>query len=76
MRLFPHYLNVDSPLSATLARYADVFRLFGDFRGYVEFFLLTMPNAEVATMSRLTLCLPVWSSCPCTTLLVSELQVR
>ena len=27
-------------MSATLARYADYFRLFGDFRGYVEFFLL------------------------------------
>ena len=35
-----HYLNEDSPLSATLARYADYFWLFGDFRGYVEFFLL------------------------------------
>jgi len=35
-----HYHNDDSPLSATLARYADYFRLFGDFRGYVEFFLL------------------------------------
>lgn len=35
-----HYLNETSPLSATLARYADYFRLFGDFRGYVDFFLL------------------------------------
>jgi hypothetical protein len=35
-----HYLNEDSPLSATLARYADYFRLFGDLLGYVEFFLL------------------------------------
>ena len=35
-----HYFNEDSPLKATLARYADYFRLFGDFRGYVEFFLL------------------------------------
>ena len=35
-----HYLGEDSPLGATLARYADYFRLFGDFRGYVEFFLL------------------------------------
>ena len=34
------YLNERSPLSDTLARYADYFRLFGDFRGYVEFFLL------------------------------------
>jgi hypothetical protein len=35
-----HYLNETSPLSAVLARYADYFRLFGDFHGYVDFFLL------------------------------------
>jgi hypothetical protein len=35
-----YYLEEESPLSATLARYGDFFRLFGDFRGYVEFFLL------------------------------------
>jgi hypothetical protein len=35
-----HYRGEDSPLSATLARYAGFFRLFGDFRGYVAFFLL------------------------------------
>jgi hypothetical protein len=35
-----HYLGLDSPLRSTLQRYADFFRLFGDFRGYVEFFLL------------------------------------
>jgi hypothetical protein len=35
-----HYLGETSPLSDTLARYADFFRLFEDFRGYVEFFLL------------------------------------
>ena len=35
-----HYLNEGSPLSDVLTRYADYFRLFGDFRGYVEFFLL------------------------------------
>lgn len=35
-----HYRNEVSPLSVTLARYADYFRLFADFRGYVEFFLL------------------------------------
>ena len=34
------YLNEDSPLTDTLARYADYFRLFADFRGYMEFFLL------------------------------------
>ena len=35
-----HYRDESSPLSATLAQYADFFGLFGDFRGYVEFFLL------------------------------------
>jgi hypothetical protein len=37
-----HYRNERSPfpLSDTLARYADFFGLFGDFRGYVAFFLL------------------------------------
>jgi hypothetical protein len=35
-KLFKEY----NPLGKTLARYADFFALFGDFRGYVEFFLL------------------------------------
>ena len=35
-----HYLDEPSPLSETLARYADFFGLFGDFPGYVDFFLL------------------------------------
>ena len=35
-----HYSNEWSPLSAPLRRYADFLGLFGDFRGYVEFFLL------------------------------------
>ena len=35
-----HYLGEPSPLSDTLLRYADFFGLFGDFRGYTEFFLL------------------------------------
>jgi hypothetical protein len=35
-----HYLNEPSPLSAVLARDANYFELFGDFRGYLEFFLL------------------------------------
>lgn len=35
-----HYLGQRSPLDETLARYRDFFALFGDFRGYVEFFLL------------------------------------
>ena len=30
----------DNPLGVVLERYADFFGLFGDFRGYVEFFLL------------------------------------
>ncbi len=35
-----HYLGQASPLAATLSRYGDFFTLFGDFRGYVEFFML------------------------------------
>ncbi|MCG6560827.1 hypothetical protein MB818_21730 [Ruegeria sp. 1NDH52C] len=35
-----HYDNQSSPLSETLARYAYFFDLFGNFRGYVQFFLL------------------------------------
>ncbi len=35
-----HYGGEPSPLSAVLARYADYFTLFRDFRSFVEFFLL------------------------------------
>lgn len=35
-----HYLDEQSPLSDTLARYSDFFGLFGDFAGYVDFFHL------------------------------------
>jgi len=35
-----HYLEEPSPLDEVLARYADFFRLFRDFTGYVEYFLL------------------------------------
>ena len=35
-----YYRSESSPLSGPLNRYADFFRIFGDFRGYVEFFLL------------------------------------
>ncbi len=35
-----YYLGERSPLFETFQRYADFFALFGDFRGYVEFFLL------------------------------------
>jgi len=35
-----HYLSEWSPMQDCLARYADFFRLFGDFRGFVGFFLL------------------------------------
>jgi len=35
-----YYNNEISPLTEVLTRYADFFRLFGDFKGYVEFFLL------------------------------------
>jgi hypothetical protein len=35
-----HYVGQPSPLDAAIARYADFFRLFGDFAGYVDFFHL------------------------------------
>lgn len=35
-----HYLQEPSPMKDCLARYADFFDLFGEFRGFVEFFLL------------------------------------
>ncbi len=35
-----HYQKQDSPLSAALARYVDFFNLFGNFNGYVDYFLL------------------------------------
>jgi hypothetical protein len=41
-----HYVDEPSPLSDTLARYEDFFGLFGDFRGYVDFFLLQDMVAE------------------------------
>jgi hypothetical protein len=34
------YSDLKSPLTVTLSRYTDFFALFGDFRGYVSFFLL------------------------------------
>jgi hypothetical protein len=36
-----HYVGDASPLADTLARYADFFALFGNFAGYVDFFLLS-----------------------------------
>ncbi len=35
-----HYMNQESPLTATLSRYGAFFALFEDFREYVNFFLL------------------------------------
>lgn len=35
-----HYLDEPNPLGGTLVRYADFFELFGDFAGYIKFFLL------------------------------------
>jgi hypothetical protein len=35
-----HYLDEASPLCDTLTRYAEFFALFGDFAGYLDFFLL------------------------------------
>ncbi len=35
-----YYSGESSPLGDVISRYSDFFALFGDFRGYVDFFLL------------------------------------
>jgi hypothetical protein len=35
-----HYCGNDNPLAKVLDRYSDFFKLFRDFRGFIEFFLL------------------------------------
>lgn len=35
-----YYLGIDNPLSVVFRRYSNFFALFGDFKGYVDFFLL------------------------------------
>lgn len=47
-----HYVGEPSPLAAVLARYTDFFALFGDFRGYVEFFHLQDLVTEVSEAVR------------------------
>jgi hypothetical protein len=44
-----HYLGLSNPLESVLNRYRDFFILFGDFKGYVDFFLLQdLVSAEYA----------------------------
>jgi hypothetical protein len=47
-----HYLEEPSPLSDTLARYANFFGLFEDFAGYVDFFHLQDLVSEDASTVR------------------------
>ncbi len=46
-----HYQGMESPLSEVLKRYANFFTLFGDFRGFVDFFyfqdLVSADYAEI-----------------------------
>tara|TARA_R110001592_G_scaffold35475_1_gene120649 strand:- start:290 stop:1006 length:717 start_codon:yes stop_codon:yes gene_type:complete len=35
-----HYTNEESPLTNTLESYSDFFKLFKDFKGYIDFFML------------------------------------
>jgi len=46
------YVGESNPLSETLARYANFFGLFGDFAGYVDFFLLQDLVDEVTSTVR------------------------
>jgi hypothetical protein len=45
-----HYVGESNPLSETLARYIDFFALFGNFAGYVDFFLLQDLVDEATSM--------------------------
>ena len=50
-----HYLGIPSPLSSVLTRYQPFFELFGNFKGYVDFFLL---NDLLDTNNRIKFYLP------------------
>jgi hypothetical protein len=52
-----HYVGEDSPLRAVLERYADFFKLFADFRGFVGFFLLQ--DAVTVDCDAVILCAPL-----------------
>ncbi len=47
-----HYMGATSPLSEVFAPYANFFGLFGDFSGYVDYFLLDDLVADGATAVR------------------------
>ena len=49
-----HYLEQPSPLSDTLARYAEFFGLFEDFAGYVDFFHLQDVVEDASSVRFLT----------------------
>lgn len=51
-----YYLDEDSPLAGVLARYDRFFRLFGDFAGYIDFFLLH--DAIDDDASNIRFCMP------------------
>jgi hypothetical protein len=71
-----HYRNEDSPLSDTLARYADYFQLFGDFQGYVEFFLLEDLVTEDCAAVRFFLPFEGFSSSPLPDSIAAYLDYR
>jgi hypothetical protein len=35
-----YYVNEENPLTSTLKQYSDFFKLFKDFKGYIDFFML------------------------------------
>jgi len=60
-----HYLHLESPLSAVLKRYDSFFQLFGNFRGYVDFFLLNdLVNAEYSEVLFFTNDEPIFGTSP------------
>jgi hypothetical protein len=63
-------------LSDTLARYADYFQLFGDFQGYVEFFLLEDLVTEDCAAVRFFLPFEGFSSSPLPDSIAAYLDYR
>lgn len=49
-----HYCGTANPLADVLARYADFFRLFRDFRGFIEFFMLQDLVSDDCSAVRIT----------------------
>ena len=59
------YSSEESPLSSVFERYRNFFQLFGDFRGYVDFFLLNdLVDSQYSTINYFNGFLKVFDNSP------------